>query len=67
MKRSTGLLIYGLVLFILTTANTIAIPTVVKQPLDSMQWTIVIYMAILGYFGAGLCYFCYKQALKPQD
>lgn len=54
MTRRTGLILYGLTLFILTTAVIIMIPTAVKHSLDFEQKLIVFMLGALGYAGTAI-------------
>lgn len=65
MTRKTGLIIYGVVLFILTTAVVIMIPMAVQHPLDFEQKLIVFMLGLLGYAGtASVAYTLWLESPK---
>lgn len=54
MTRRTGLIVYGMVMFILTTALLILIPITVRGGLDFEQKLIMFMLALLGYSACGI-------------
>ena len=60
MKRSTFILIYGLVIGTVTTALLVMIPQAVNGTMNPEQLLLYWSMVILGYCTTGLCFYVRK-------